>query len=81
MADLSLFGSYTHSTYSYPGHILISIGSYTYSRLPKDIYIGTYTDTCLRLKLISISHRSYRTYAYTEVRNQILVFISISYLP
>ena len=33
MADLSLFGSYTHSTYSYPGLILIAIGSYTYSRL------------------------------------------------
>ena len=33
MADLSLFGSYTHSTYSYLGLILIAVGSYTYRRL------------------------------------------------
>ena len=55
MVDLSLFGSYTHSN-----HILYL------SQTPKGyIYIGTYTDTCLRLILFSISHRSYRTYSYT----------------
>ena len=32
MEDLSLFGSYTHSTYSYPCLILIAVGSYAYRR-------------------------------------------------
>ena len=52
MAYLSLFGSYTNSSYSYPGLILIAdlflFRSYTYSDLPKDIYLNfCQTDTYL----------------------------------
>ena len=66
MADLSLFGSYTHSKL-----ILIQI-----------LYLFRFLVCCTELIhvliLISISRRSYITYAYTEVLKHVLVLISIS---
>ena len=60
-----------------------SYSSYTIINLYKYLDGGTYPHTRIYLKLIlvSISRRSYRTYAYTEVLIHVLVLISISDLP
>ena len=69
-------------------HISRMTHSYSYSSytiLNLYIYLdgGTYPHTHFYLKLIfvSISRRSYRTYAYTEVLIHVLVLLSISDLP
>ena len=71
---------------------LYLLGSYTYGRLIliQILYLFRFLVCCTeliqyfylsQLILISISRRSYRTYAYTEVLKQVLVLISISDLP
>ena len=76
MADLSLLdlilmtNLFLSRSYTYRSQILFLFGFLVYC-----------TDTYLKLILISISRRSYRTYAYTEVHKNVWVFMSISDLP
>ena len=71
MADLSLFGSYTNSTYSYPGLILITIGSYNYSILILIQILYLFRFLVYSTELIHILRRRYLSRTHISIYHKL----------